>query len=508
MNKRFWACFKNHAIVWGLLAAATVLGSWFRAMQIHEANLVMLYLLAVLLTARFTTGYAYGIYATLWAFLLYNWFFTEPFYSLKINDPTNIVTVLIMTVTATITSALTAKVKQAAVEAREKEAESNALYRMTNHLTDAENAEQIASIVTQTVSGILGCLAGVALFDETGRPQPGFLQQREDGSQIHRRIDNPVEFRRRMERLSTAWETEGEFCDCPVYGRSKLLAVVRIPRDCAEELTEPQLRLLHALIENASLALDRLHSLEQQARSRDEAAQERYRGNLLRAISHDLRTPLSGIMGTGEMLMGMTEPEDPRYQMARDIYEDADWLHGLVENILSLTRVQEGRLTLHKEPEAAEEIVGAALSVMEKRCPGREIGVQTPPQLLLVPMDARLVTQVLVNLLDNALRHTPAGREVRVELGQEGEQAVFSVLDRGCGIPPEAMPRLFQMFYTTAKNETSGKRGIGLGLSICQSVVEAHGGTIEARNRPEGGAEFRFTLPMKVCRTDAPEGVS
>ena len=141
--------------------------------------------------------------------------------------------------------------------------------------------------------------------------------------------------------------------------------------------------------------------------------------------------------------------------------------------------------------------MGAALSVMEKRAPGREISVKAPEQLVLVPMDARLITQVLVNLLDNAIRHTPAEKEICVSLEVAGSQARFSVADRGCGIPEEALQKVFQMFYTTAHNETSGKRGIGLGLSICQSIIEAHGGTIEARNREGGGAEFIFTLPME-----------
>ena len=495
--KRFLEILKNWGITLGFMAAATVIGIYFRILNIHETNTVTAYLLAVLLTSRFTRGYCYGISAAILSFLLFNWFFTEPYWSLKINDPTYIVTIIIMTITAIITSALTGKVKQAAEEAREKEAESNALYQMTNHLTDAENPEHIASILVETVSRIFSCRAAFVLFDENGNPEATFLQQCDQDRQVRRELGNPIEFKKRMETLHTPCDISREFHDYPVYGRNMLLAVLRIPSACDEELTDVQLRLLHSLIENASLALDRLHSLEAQAKSRDEAVQERYRGNLLRAISHDLRTPLSGIMGTSEMMMGMTEQEDPRYSMARDIYEDADWLHSLVENILNLTKFQDGHLALHKEQEAAEEVIGAALSVLEKRAPGREIAVKVPEQLVLVPMDARLVTQVLVNLLDNAVRHTPKDNEICVSLQIKGSNAVFSVADRGCGIPEESLKKVFQMFYTTARNEYSGKRGIGLGLSICQSIVEAHGGKIEARNREGGGAEFCFTLPME-----------
>ena len=495
--KRFIQALKDCGITLGLVTATTFLGSYFRQWDIHETNIVIAYLLSVLLTSRFTRGYFYGLMSTVLSFLLFNWFFTEPYYSLKINDPNYIVTVIIMTVTALITSALTTKLRQAAQEAQEKEAESNALYQMTSHLTDAENPDHVASIIVETVSRILLCKAGFILYEENGSPAVTFLQQCEVGRQVHRELGNPRELKKRMETLHTPCDTGREFCDYPVYGRSNLLGVLRIPTECAQDLTDAQLRLLHSLIENTSLALDRLHSLEEQARSRDEAVQERYRGNLLRAISHDLRTPLSGIMGTSEMLMGMTEQEDPRYDMARDIHQDADWLHGLVENILNLTRFQDGKLSIHKEQEPVEEIIGAALSVIEKRAPDRNISVEIPEQLVLVSMDARLITQVLVNLLDNAIRHTPEGREITISFRQETDKAIFSVADRGCGIPEDALQKVFQMFYTTARNEVSGKRGIGLGLSICQSIIEAHGGTIYARNRAEGGAEFIFTLPLE-----------
>ena len=488
---------KDMAITLLLLIAATVLGNYFRIWQLHETNIVILYLLAVLFTARFTRGYFYGLFATVSAFLLFNWFFTEPYYSLKINDPTYIMTVIIMTITATITSALTTKVKQAAVDALEKEAESNALYQMTNHLTDAEDSEHIASIVVSTVSRLFSCSAAFVCCDDTGKPQCTFIQQLDDGRQIHRELGNLTEFQKKMESLHTSYYAGSEFYDFPVYGRNAMLAVLRIPLACGENLTDAQVRLLHSMIENTSLALDRFHSMEAQAKIRDEAVQERYRSNLLRAISHDLRTPLSGIMGTSEMLMGMTEEEDPRFGMAKDIHEDADWLYGLVENILNLTKFQDGHLALNKENEVAEEVIGAALIVMDKRMPGRDIVVNAPEELLLVPMDAKLITQVLVNLLDNAAKHTPADKEISISLEKEEKALRFTVADRGSGIPESSLPKIFQMFYTTRSNETSGKRGVGLGLSICQSIIEAHGGTITAKNRPEGGAEFSFTLPLE-----------
>lgn len=196
--------------------------------------------------------------------------------------------------------------------------------------------------------------------------------------------------------------------------------------------------------------------------------------------------------------MDMTEETDSRHILAKDIYDDADWLHGLVENILNLTKFQDGHLALKKEPEAVEEVIGAALAVLKKRAPDREIEVSIPDSLLLVPMDAKLIAQVLVNLLDNAVQHTPEDKEICISVTEQpAENAVtFTVADQGCGIPQNQLSKVFQMFYTTSKKESSSKQGVGLGLAICQSIIEAHGGQIQAQNRADGGAAFIFTLPL------------
>ena len=275
-----------------------------------------------------------------------------------------------------------------------------------------------------------------------------------------------------------------------------MLAVLSIPKGIATEMSQSQTRMLHSIIESSALALERLRSLREQARSREETMQERYRGNLLRAISHDIRTPLSGIMGTSEMLMDATQRDDPRYGLARDIYRDAEWLHGLVENILNLTKLQDGKLVLDKQPEALEEVIGAALTVMEKRLPGRSIDVNMPDEVVMVPVDAKLISQVLINLLDNAAKHTPADAEIAISVSTDRETVRVTVSDRGSGIAEHDLPHIFQMFYAARNTCADARRGVGLGLSICQSVIEAHGGSIRAENRVGGGAAFTFVLPL------------
>ncbi len=339
----------------------------------------------------------------------------------------------------------------------------------------------------------------VFVLTKAGFPSPVSSSIKKDGTLIHRELDRPTELQKRIEGLHAPYDIGPEFCDFPIYGTDAILAVLRIPKEDAEQIGESHTRLLHSIIESTALAMERFESLQTQAKIREEAMQEHYRGNLLRAISHDLRTPLSGIMGTSEMIMDMTPKKDLRYELAKGIYKDADWLHSLVENILNLTRLQDGGFALYKELEAVEEVVGVAVKVIEKRFPQREITLSMPDMILMVPMDARLISQVLVNLLDNAVKHTPDHEEIRLSVSRDSRAnlAVFVVEDNGRGIPEADLPYIFQQFYTTRGKSADAQRGVGLGLSICQSIVQAHGGQISAENKHGHGAKFTFTLPLE-----------
>ena len=488
-----------------LLFLASATGFLFRVIGFPETNIVIVYLLAVLLTASKTKGYIYGVLASVIATFAFNYFFTEPFYTFAVYDPSYIVTFIIMTITALITSTLTSHVKKSAVEAQEKEAETKALYMITNHLTDAAEIHDIAGIAVSIISTVMNCKAACLCFDENGLPEKTFVQQISPDKQKRRNVANIEDLKHQTEGLRTGYIIGIEFYDWLIYGRDNILGIIRIPADRATLMTEAQTRLLRAMIESIALAMDRFRSAEQRIKYREETVQERYRGNLLRAISHDLRTPLSGIMGTSEMLMDMSKQNDPRYKLAEEIHNDANWLHSLVENILSLTRLQEDRLTLNKQPEAVEEIVGGAVHHIVQRSPEHEIIINIPDELLLVPMDAKLIEQVLINLLDNAIKHTSPKNEISVAVVKNDEQncAVFTVADTGEGIAETDLPNIFQMFYTSQTKHADAQHGIGLGLAICDAIVKAHGGNIEAHNRLDGqGAEFIFTLPMEVTEIE------
>ena len=501
IHQKNYSDFVNLLFMGAYLASASLVGYLFRYIHFTETNIIMAYLLAVLLTARQTNGYVYGILAAIIATLAFNYFFTAPYYTLAVYDPNYLITFVVFTITAMITSALTSHVKQSAIKANEKEAETKALYMLTDHLTDAESMHDIAEIAVKIITDVMQCQTGCLCFDENGLPEGKFVQQLSPEEQIHRDITDPEELKHRIEGLRTDSVSGTEFNDWLIFGRDNVLGLIRIPLKRTTAMTEAQIRLLRSMIESIALAMDRHRSSQQRQKYREATVQERYRGNLLRAISHDLRTPLSGIMGTAEMLMDMTNSNDPRHDLSKVIYNDADWLYSLVENILSLTRLQEGKLILNKQLEAVEEVIGGAVHHIKQHSPEHEITVKIPEELLLVPMDAKLIEQVLINLLDNAVKHTPKENEIRIQVSKNTatNDVMFSVADRGEGITQIDLPYIFQMFYTSQSKQADAKHGIGLGLPICDAIVKAHGGNIEVHNRSDGnGAEFIFSLPMEV----------
>ena len=394
-------------------------------------------------------------------------------------DPDYLVTFAVMTTVSLLTSALTSRVKKSVLEIALREKETQALYVLTNRLSETESTEEIARVTVESIRDVFQTRAELIWFDDSGISETALTQ--------------------RLEDTDGDCLTDGENCIWPINGRESRLGLLRIPAEAGQQLGKNQKKLLWSMLECAALAVDQFRAAQERLRYREESEHERYRGNLLRAISHDLRTPLSGIMGTSEMIRDMSREDDPRHALAQGIWDDADWLRSLVENILNLTRLEDGRLVLQKQPEAVEEIIANALEHIAKRAPEREIGVDIPEDLLLVPMDARLIVQVLVNLLDNAIKHTAPEREIRIAVQRDGTDAVFCVADRGDGISPEDLPYIFRTFYTSRHNRADAKRGIGLGLAICDAIVKAHGGTIRAENRTDGGALFRFTLPMEVA---------
>ena len=232
---------------------------------------------------------------------------------------------------------------------------------------------------------------------------------------------------------------------------------------------------------------------------RAESEKERMRANLLRAVSHDLRTPLTTIYGSSSALLEERDklPREKQDEMLRGIREDAEWLVRMVENLLSVTRIDQGKVNLTKTSTVLEELIDSVLVKFHNRCPGQPVELDLPEEMVLIPMDAMLIEQVLLNLLDNAVKHAAGMTRLKLSVFQLRGYAVFEVADNGCGIRPDRLETIFRGYPMAEADADSKKRSAGIGLSVCASIIKAHGGTIQAENAKTGGAVFRFALALE-----------
>lgn len=231
-----------------------------------------------------------------------------------------------------------------------------------------------------------------------------------------------------------------------------------------------------------------------------EAEKEKTRSNLLRAVSHDLRTPLTSILGASSAIIDNDDKlnKAERIKLLSEINEDAQWLIRMVENLLSITRIDDGHNTrIAKMPEAAEEVIAESVSKFRKRFPEWMVSVEVPDDLLMIPMDALLIEQVIINLLENSALHSKTADSISLTVMKNSDSAVFEVKDNGMGISPEILPHIFEGYFKqTYEDDGDAKRNMGIGLSVCYTIIKAHLGTMTAFNNTDGGAVFRFSLPL------------
>ena len=245
--------------------------------------------------------------------------------------------------------------------------------------------------------------------------------------------------------------------------------------------------------------------LKQHKAMKAESERERMRANLLRAVSHDLRTPLTTIYGSGTTLLENNDilTQEQKIRIITGIKEDSEWLIRMVENLLSVTRIDSGRVEIVKAPTVLEELIDSVMVKFQKRYPEQKIEILLPEEMVIIPMDAMLIEQVVINILENAVQHAVGMTCLTLQVYISGEQAVFEIIDDGCGIEARRLETIFSG-YNTSDSEIadSKKKNAGIGLSVCASIVKAHGGSIEARNAETGGAVFRFRLDTEEVNDD------
>ena len=445
------------AVSAAILLLATLAGYAFARVGFTEANIIAIYLLAVLLTSMVTSTRSSYILSAVGSVLVFNFFFTSPQFSLRVYEHGAPMTFLIMIVAALIVGSLTDRLKSQVKQSTRAAYRTNLLFETNQMLQKAATEQEIFQVAH---------------------------------TQLHKLVERDLAVNPGI--------TTGGKKDATIY-LIKIASHIygSVTMDGAEPLEAFENSVLLSILGECALALENRKNANEKEEAKLLAENEKLRANLLRAISHDLRTPLTAISGNAGILLEGSEQLSPdnRKQMYSDIYDDAAWLYNLVENLLAVTRIGEGHMRLNTQPQLVEEIVSEAMQHISRKKVEHTITVTHSDDLLLAKCDARLIVQVLINLVDNAIKYTAPGSHIQIATRWEDGCAVFSVSDDGPGIPDEEKENVFRMFYTGGNPIADSRRSLGLGLSLCKSIITAHGGEIRVLdNRPQG-AVFTFTIP-------------
>lgn len=491
-NEQIYSRPQRIALTLAACAATTLLATPLLG-HLDLANIVMLFLLTVLIVAV-KLGRNAAILASVISVLSFDIFFVPPRFSLAVSNIQYLVTFAVMLVTALTTTHFTSILRQRAQEAIRRERQTQALYQLAKQLAGSLTVEQVVEITTGFVSSQLAASSVVLL--------PGAERSNLDarGTQSYLPIERHLalvafesgKFVRSDEIRGMGYASLYFPLKAPMRIRGVLAVALE---DHTAELGDESLSLLDALASLIAVALERLHYVDVAQDSEVKMLTERLRSSILSALSHDLRTPLTAMVGLADSLF-LVKPALPptALETAQALHEQAERLAGLVGNLLDMARLNAGEVTLRREWQPLEEVVGASIKLLGNALAEHPVKVMLDNDLPLLEFDAVLIERVLCNLLENAAKYSPAQTPIELRAQLDGAVVNVAVLDRGAGFPVHRRNELFNMFVRGQSE--SAKPGTGLGLAICKAIIEAHGGTITADNRPEGGAQVCFTLPI------------
>jgi two-component system sensor histidine kinase KdpD len=473
-----------------LVVIVSTLVCWAMFGRFDNSNLVMVYLLGVTVVAT-RYGRRPSALAAVLGVAAFDFFFVPPYLTFAVSDTQYVITFGVMLLVSLLVSTLAGRVRAQAEAARRREQRTQILYSMSRELASAESEAEVGGALARHVSEVLQGPAEVLLPGSDGR-----IPASDDGPMADPRERAVAQWaldHRRVAGLGSDTLPGASAVYVPLGGSHSALGVLGVrPHESLLPLVPEQLDLVEALARQAASGLERVRLAREAEQARVAVEGERLRSALLSSVSHDLRTPLAAITGAASgLLQGAAPGKVEHRELLETIVEESDRLNRLVANLLDMTRLESGSVHLKHEWHPIEEVVGSALARLERSLAGRRVETSIPAELPLVPMDAVLIEQVLVNLLENALKYAGPESAVRLSARAGLDGVTVEVADDGPGLPPEALERVFEKFY----RGPSGQRGFGLGLAICRAIVTAHGGRIWAENRVPHGAVFRFTLP-------------
>lgn len=483
-----------------ILSFVTICGFFMESWGFRDINIIMIYIVGVLLTGIFTSSLLSSFICFLYsgiAVFAFNYFFISPVWTFKVYDKSYIGTFFVMFITAFLISSITHKMKNMASVLSLKANRTELLLETSQKLQKAIHMEDVMQKMSWQISHLLE--KNVLYF--MGHPSHYEPNQCIYQKKIFHPL-SPIEMQAAIQAYElnrhTGYATDickdSRYLFLTVRNGEKIFSIVGIDME-KEPISSFEEGVLLAMLSECALAMEKEEFVAKQNEAFSKLKQEQLRANLLRSISHDLRTPLTSISGNASALLLNSKEmsEEQKKRMYVDIQEDSLWLINLVENLLSVTRIENGTMQLNFQTEIVSDVVEEAISHIRTK-PKQKLIYKEPDEILAVKMDARLMIQVLTNLLNNAVKYSYDTSLISVKVFALNEECVIEVCDDGAGICDEEKEHIFDMFYSAQRKVIDGRRGMGLGLSLCRSILLAHNGRIEVHDCEPHGAKFQIYL--------------
>ena len=492
---------KDYFLTIFIFVICTLIGLLFQKFHFTDTNIVTIYILGVLITSILTNGYLCSVAGSFLSVFLFCFFLTEPRMSFQTYAVGYPVTFFIMLISSVLMGALAAKLKMHAKLSAQLAFRTQVLFDTDRLMQKAKGETEILDVTCTQLLRLLnrsitayvvenGALSEGKLFSGKKENTEDFLIPEEQ------QIARWVYENRQRAGASTHYFPQAKCLYLAIRSGDNVYGVIGIPLQ-KETLDSFEYSILLSVINECALAMENAKNALEKEKNAVMAKNEQLRADLLRAISHDLRTPLCSISGNADMLLGNSDrlDEATKHQIYSDIYDDSEWLIGVVENLLSITRLNDGRLKFKFTDQLLDEVIAESLRHISRKHDDYKI-VTDCEELVLARMDVRLIMQVLVNLVDNAIKYTPPGSVIFIRGTKTDGKAQISVEDNGPGIPEEMKTHIFEMFYTGKTTVADSHRSLGLGLALCHSIIEAHEGTLVLTDHDPHGCNFIFTLPL------------
>lgn len=471
---------KDLVIALGGVFLATIVTELMQYIHIGDQNLMLIYIFFILLVARTTSGYFWSSLASILSVLSFNWFFVEPLYSLTVYKQGYPITLLIMCLVAILISNLMVRLKKQAESSMEKEHQMELLYELNKQYVLADNRNQILDISATYLSRLLE--REVILFDSQAKVEsvhcisgkPSILSTKDEAAVAFWTAKNQKEAGNGTDTLIGA---KGFYL--PIIASGRTLAVLGIERNAGLDLENNQLNYLKLVLTQLAVILEQTELKNEKERVEMENEREKVRSNLLRAVSHDLRTPLTVISGIAETLgNGADLKETTRQKLLKDIQDESQWLIRMVENLLSITRINMDTMKVNKTAEPIEEIIEAVYQHLKKVYPEGQVEISLPSEVTFIQADPILIEQALFNIVENAFRHGEEKQPVKLTVYQKNDQTVFEIENDG-EIPLKQFEKIQTNLSSTSEVPVDSKNGLGIGLSIVKTIIHAHNGKME-----------------------------